>query len=59
MTAQRTPASRNERLDRFKTDSPRAGEEFPEVTAQLLDGGTWSPSESAGRAIVLETGAFT
>lgn len=48
-----------DRLGRFKTESPGAGEAFPEVGAQLLDGGSWSPSDAAGRVVVLQTGSFT
>ena len=47
------------RLDEFKTGSPGAGETFPEVSAQLLDGGSWSSSDAAGRVVVLQTGSFT
>ncbi len=59
MTTERQPTPMTERLSRFQTESPRADEEFPELTAQLLEGGSWRPSDSAGRAIVLQTGSFT
>jgi hypothetical protein len=47
------------RLEQFKTESPGAGETFPEVSVQVLDGGSWSSSDAAGRVVVLQTGSFT
>ncbi len=59
MATQNRPSPMSERLDRFRQQSPAAGTPFPEITAQLLDGGSWSPAEAAGRAFVLEVGSFT
>jgi hypothetical protein len=59
MTNDQRPSPLAVRLGRFQTESPRAGEAFPELMVALLEGGSWSPSASAGRAFVLQTGSFT
>jgi hypothetical protein len=48
-----------DRLAAFRNESPRAGMEFPEFTAELLDGGQMQLSALAGKNVVLETGSYT
>ena len=62
MTTRRNQRSRPammERMRRFISDCPRAGSEFPDFSARLLDGGDVRLADLEGRAVVLETGSFT
>ncbi len=48
-----------DRLASYRNDSPGAGSDFPDFTAELLDGGQMQLSELAGKNVVLETGSYT
>lgn len=48
-----------ERMSRFKTECPAAGDEFPPVEGITLDGESWNLEALRGRVVILETGAFT
>ena len=55
----RPRAGMMERMQRFISDCPRAGSEFPDFSARLLDGGEVQLAGLRGRAVVLESGSFT
>ena len=48
-----------DRLASYRNDSPSAGSDFPDFTAELLDGGEAQLTELAGKNVVLETGSYT
>ena len=48
-----------DRLASFRNDAPGAGSDFPDFTAELLDGGQVQLSDLAGKNVVLETGSYT
>jgi len=56
-TAQPNPMA--DRLARFRTDCPGAGQPFPAVESVTLEGDAWNLDALQGRVVVLETGAFT
>ena len=53
------PVDARNRMEHFMNDCPRAGTDFPDFAASLLDGGDIQLSSLSGRAVVLETGSFT
>jgi hypothetical protein len=57
------PASISERMrDRmtaYKTDAPGAGEPFPDITLGMLDGSERTVGSLQGKAVVIQTGAYT
>ncbi len=46
-------------MERFKTECPGAGAEFPLVSSVTLEGEAWDLESLRGRVVVLEAGAFT
>jgi peroxiredoxin len=43
----------------FKTEAPQAGQDAPDFSAPLLDGGDVTLSELQGKVVVLHFGAIT
>ena len=48
-----------DRMQIYKTETPSAGEPFPDVTLGLLDGSETSIAALAGNVVVIQTGAYT
>jgi hypothetical protein len=48
-----------DRMAAYKTDAPGAGEPFPDLTLGLLDGSERTLSSLQGKAVVIQTGAYT
>jgi hypothetical protein len=59
ITSERPHEGERDRLQEFREECPRAGDEFPEWALSLLDGGKVSLSELRGRPVVLQVGSFT
>ncbi len=48
-----------DRMSAYKNDTPGAGENFPDLTLGLLGGTETTIGALKGKAVVIQTGAYT
>lgn len=48
-----------ERMIEYQTKAPGAGQPFPDVSLSMLDGSERTMSSLQGKAVVIQTGAYT